>query len=170
MSSPLIMLEFNELSPTLMEKFIGEGRLPAFASLKRQSIVYTTDAELSPPYLEPWIQWVTVHTGVPYEAHGIFDLSDGHLCSHPRLWDRLAEAGRSSWVCGSMNTGPAPDASELLLLPDPWATGVKPHPPGRLRRLLPLGQSIRSGACQQGVAGQRRRHSGLCTLHGGQRP
>ena len=130
MPSPLIMLEFNELSPTLMDRFIAAGQLPGFAELKRRSIVYTTDAEEAPPYLEPWIQWVTVHTGLPFATHGVFDLNDGPRCKHPRIWDRLSRSGLSSWICGSMNIGPATEASDLLLLPDPWATGVAPNPSG----------------------------------------
>ena len=30
------------------------------------------------PNLEPWIQWVTVHSGSVYRDHGIYHLGDGH--------------------------------------------------------------------------------------------
>jgi hypothetical protein len=128
MSSPVIMLEFNELSPSLMDRFIAEGRLPGFAALRQQSLVYVSDAEVEPPNLEPWIQWVTVHTGVPFEKHGIFDLNDGHKCTEPRIWDRLSKEKQSSWICGSMNAGMLERDSDILFLPDPWATGAVPNP------------------------------------------
>lgn len=55
----VILLEFNELYPSLMESFIKEGKLPNFQRLYEQSEVYTTDAEEQPPFLEPWIQYRT---------------------------------------------------------------------------------------------------------------
>ena len=62
----VILLEFNELCPSLMGQFIQQGKLPNFQRFYNESAVYTTDAEEQPPNLEPWIQWVTVHTGQPY--------------------------------------------------------------------------------------------------------
>ena len=47
-----------------MDQFIAEGKLPHFARLKAESQVYITDAEEIAPNLEPWIQWVTVETGL----------------------------------------------------------------------------------------------------------
>jgi hypothetical protein len=61
----VILLELNELSPDLMSRFIDEGELPNFRRLRAQSTLYTTDADEDPPSLQPWIQWITVHTGVP---------------------------------------------------------------------------------------------------------
>ncbi|MHC5730644.1 MAG: hypothetical protein ACYTXY_42365, partial [Nostoc sp.] len=65
-NNSIILLEFNELCPSLMERFIKEGKLPNFQRLYEQSEVYTTDAEEKPPFIEPWIQWVTVHSGLSY--------------------------------------------------------------------------------------------------------
>jgi len=73
----MIVLEFNELSPALMETFIDQGYLPNFKRLRDESSVFTTDAEEVAPNLDPWIQWVTVHSGLSYDEHGIFHLGDG---------------------------------------------------------------------------------------------
>ena len=121
----VILIELNELSPALMERFIQSGELPNFERFRRQSQVYTTDAGEQPPFLEPWIQWVTVHTGMPYSAHKVFNLADGHKLDAPRLWDVLSANGRSSWVCGSMNAGYKPGMNGMVL-PDPWATELRP--------------------------------------------
>lgn len=128
-SRRLIMLEFNELCPTLMDRFIAEGRLPNFRRLRDSSAVYTTDAEEKAPYLEPWIQWVTVHTGLSYKQHGAFDLGDGHKVAYPRLWDLVGETGRKVWICGSMNAA-FRKPIDGYVLPDPWSTGIEPYPKG----------------------------------------
>src|SRR5688572_6631949 len=124
----VILIELNELSPPLMERFLRLGELPNFARFRREAEVYTTDAEEQPPFLEPWIQWVTVHTGLPYGQHKVFHLNDGHKLTAPNLWDVLSESGRTSWVCGSMNTSHRPGLRGMLL-PDPWTVDVRPtHP------------------------------------------
>ena len=41
----VILLELNELVPQLLDRFIAEGRLPNFERLRKESLVFTTDAE-----------------------------------------------------------------------------------------------------------------------------
>src|SRR5512138_2512617 len=89
----VILLEFNELCPPLMQRFMDEGRLPNFKRLHASAQVYTTDAGEKPPFLEPWIQWVTLHTGMTYAEHQIFNLSDGHKLREKCIWDVLSDAG-----------------------------------------------------------------------------
>lgn len=129
MPPSVIVLEFNELCPGLMGDFIERGHLPNFARLRRESHNYVTDAEERPPNLEPWIQWVTVHTGLPFEEHGVFDLDDGHKLTTPRLWDIVSDSGRRVWVCGSMNAW-AGEGVNGFVLPDPWSTKLRPRPEG----------------------------------------
>ncbi len=92
---PVLLLEFNELSPTLMDRFIGEGKLPNFERLRAESHVLVSDAEEEPPRLEPWIQWVTVHTGLSYAEHGVFRLGDPHKVKVPGsgTWSRTPACG-----------------------------------------------------------------------------
>jgi hypothetical protein len=126
-ATKVIQLEFNELCPSLMEQFIGAGRLPNFTRLRRESVVMVTDAGEDAPNLEPWIQWITVHTGLPFSEHAIFDLGDGHKLNVPRIWDMVGETGRKVWICGSMNAS-FRKPIQGFILPDPWTTGIAPYP------------------------------------------
>jgi Type I phosphodiesterase / nucleotide pyrophosphatase len=123
----LILIEFNELSPVLMDKFIAAGKLPNFERLRRESEVCLTDAGEEQENLEPWIQWVTVHSGLPYAEHGIRNLNEGSKLAEPNVWDLLSDAGRQVWVCGSMNISYKLPIDGWVI-PDPWTTNVKPHP------------------------------------------
>ena len=124
---PVILLEFNELTPALMDRFIMEGSLPKLKKLRDQSAVFTTQAEERAPFLEPWIQWVNVHTGVPYSEHKIFSLSQGHKLRHKCIWNFVSERGWPVWICGSMSV--RSDQSICgYILPDPWSTDAPPHP------------------------------------------
>jgi hypothetical protein len=68
---PAIVMEFNELSPPLMQRFMAAGERRNFSRLYREPRTYTTHAQARPPYLNPWIQWLTVHGGMPYDEPSI---------------------------------------------------------------------------------------------------
>jgi hypothetical protein len=123
----MIVLELNELTPSLIHRFMADGSLPNFSRLYRESAIYTTTAAERPPNLDPWIQWVTVHTGLNFSDHGLQRLNEGHTLTVPRVWDVLASSGRRSWICGSMNVGDR-RLADGAVLPDPWTTKVRPHP------------------------------------------
>ncbi len=123
----IIVLEFNELTPVLMDQFIDEGILPQFKRLRDESLVCISEADEAPPFLEPWIQWVTVHTGLPYAEHQVFDLGDGAKLDVPRIWDLLGQRGDKVWICGSMNAS-FRRPIDGFILPDPWSTGISPYP------------------------------------------
>jgi len=127
MPAPLICLEFNELTPHLMEEFIAAGKLPNFRKLRDQSQTFTSDAQASGEWLNPWVQWVSVHSGLTPEEHGVFRLSNAHKLEQPAIWDLLSDAGHSVWVCGSMNAWyHAPLNGRLL--PDPWCQHTPAYP------------------------------------------
>ena len=126
---PIIVLEFNELCPRLIKQFMDAGELPNFKALYQQSEIFHTDAGEEPPNLEPWIQWVTVHTGLPFDKHQVFNLDDGHKQGHQKIWDVVAESGKTVWICGSMNAKAGVDEPGYLL-PDPWSRHAESHPQG----------------------------------------
>ena len=123
----VILLEFNELTPTLIARFMEEGKLPNFHRLYRESQVFVTDAEESAPNLDPWIQWVTVHSGLTFAVHGIYHLGDGHKLDQKCIWDILSNHGLKVWVCGSMNIRYDRPINGYIL-PDAWSTGSEPFP------------------------------------------
>jgi len=123
----LILLELNELAPDLMTQFIEAGDLPNFRRLRQESTLYTTDAGEDPPNLEPWIQWITVHTGVPFSEHRVFHLGDAEeKLRYPGIGRIVSDSGASVGICGSMNAG----YGELrgYVVPDPWSKTRHPHP------------------------------------------
>lgn len=127
----VILLEFNELCPGLLERFINEGHLPNFARLYKGAQTYVTNAtgtEASPDHLEPWIQWVTLHTGKRFDEHNIFRLGQANKLEYKNIWDELSEQNKSSWVCGSMNAKFDAQDSSVACLPDPWSVDASASP------------------------------------------
>jgi len=124
--APVVLVEFNELCPDMLVRFMGAGALPNFRRFFESSQVYTTAAGEKPPNLEPWIQWITVHTGLRLEGHGVFHLGDAGQMSGDWIWDHVSRAGGSNWICGSMNAAYGPEFRGLFL-PDPWTARVAPN-------------------------------------------
>jgi hypothetical protein len=127
MRSPVILLELNELTPQLMFRFMAEGRLPNFQRLYDEAQVFTTDAQEEGLNLNPWIQWVTVHSGLPYAEHEIFRLGDGGQLRQKCVGDIVSDAGGRVLLCGSMNVRYRGPLSGVAI-PDAWASDVAPYP------------------------------------------
>lgn len=123
----VVLLEFNELCPGLLDRWMAAGKLPNFKRFHDASEVYITEADAKAPALEPWIQWYSMHTGVDYSTHQVFRLTDGPLNRRDDMWNLLQAAGLKTFNCGSMNTA-GYDTPGSIFLPDPWCTGEKAHP------------------------------------------
>ena len=130
MHAPVLLLEFNELCPDLLDRFIDAGHLPHFQKLRQQSQKHITSPDGGLEDLEPWIQWVSVHTGLSASQHGLKRLDEGHLCQKDRLWDIVARQQGHSLIFSSMNISYKEPAGKDVMLPDPWAEQVNQYPPG----------------------------------------
>ena len=93
----IVLIEFNELSPTLLDKWMGEGKLPNFKKLHDRSVVHVSapDVEES-EFLEPWIQWYSMHVGRGFEEHKVFHLTDGAKTNDLDIWTHLKNKGKKT--------------------------------------------------------------------------
>jgi hypothetical protein len=123
----VVLIEFNELCPSLLRRFMGEGALPSFRRLYESSTVFTTDAQEAVGDLEPWVQWPTVHSGMSASEHGIVHLGDGRRLEQRCIAEILSDAGLPVGVCGSMNLNYR--RLKGYVLPDPWDKAGVAHPP-----------------------------------------
>ncbi len=112
----MLILEFNELSPSLLTRYIDGGALPNFKRLRDGSstfITRTCDEEL-----QPWVQWPTFHHGRPLSSHGVRNLDESHRLPNDALWDELAAVNKRTLLFGAMN---AQSNHPLVdFLPDAW--------------------------------------------------
>lgn len=124
----IVQIEFNELCPSLLDKWMKAGELPNFSRFHAESDVFVTEAdETNPLNLEPWIQWYSVHTGLPFAQHGVFHLTDGPRAGYDDVWTILRRAGHSVWNCSSMNARKV-SGDGAFFLPDPWCDVETPYP------------------------------------------
>lgn len=120
MSGKLILIELNEINFDVVQRYLDQGllELPAMRSLLAGKSIRTS-SEQQYERLEPWIQWVSVHTGKSFNEHGIFRLGDMAQSSHPQMFEELEEKGRRIGAVSPMN---APNRLRQpgYFIPDPW--------------------------------------------------
>ena len=81
-----------------------------------------------PPLLDPWITWVTLHTGVPPSVHGASVLEqDAETIKAKRTWHYVNEAGHSVGVFGSISAYP-PFPVRGFVVPGPFAPSDDTYP------------------------------------------
>lgn len=139
MTPTVLVLELNELCTPLLDRFMAEGLLPNVARLRAESARFTTDAEETGDRLQPWVQWVTAHTGVGLAEHGAFKLGEGSVNTCPTVADVVGEAGGDVWLCGPMNVVPTRAVCGRWL-PDPWNPDATLVPPD----LAPFADFVRA--------------------------
>jgi hypothetical protein len=116
----LILLELNEINFDIVDKYLTKHstRFPALKKLMT-GVRIRTSCEKQYEELEPWIQWVSVHTNKTYKEHGVFRLGDIVGSGVPQIFEQLEEAGYKIGVISAMNAenrlkNPA------YFIPDPW--------------------------------------------------
>jgi len=87
----VVSIELNELDFALLQGYARDGSLPTFQRLLSTHDLIPTIAETDATHLEPWIQWITVHTGLTFAQHGVFRLGDIVDTDLPQVWEILEE-------------------------------------------------------------------------------
>ncbi len=130
MPKQLIFVALNEFNVQLLNEAADLFALPHLKqalTLLHQRKTVTSDVYDS-GYLEPWVQWVSIHTGTPSTEHKIKHLGDVKSNTKEQLWEQLNRNGISSGIWGAMNAtrGSADHCS--FFLPDPWTFDEKAFP------------------------------------------
>ena len=137
MPQQLLLLELNEINFDYVASYVGRGGLPNLGRLIRRNGVARTVSEQRYEDLEPWIQWVTAHTGMPLAAHGVFRLGDIVHKDLPQVWEQLEGHGLSVGAISPMNASNRLRQAAFFV-PDPWTA----TPPTATARLTALYQGI----------------------------
>jgi Type I phosphodiesterase / nucleotide pyrophosphatase len=116
----IIQLELNEISPVLIKQLVSQGHLPNFSNVLKSWHESETTSEEVYENIEPWIQWVTAHTGKTFGEHGILRLGDVHELKHDQIWEKLSDRGLKCAIVGAMNATPGRQ-KEGVFFPDPWS-------------------------------------------------
>lgn len=124
-----LFLELNEFNFEILDQAGKELGLKNIAHLTQMHRSDTwTDDTYESDFLEPWVQWVSVHTRMPSKEQGIKHLGDVSQLKTAQLWETLSDQGISSGIWGAMNATRNEAKKCLFFLPDLWTAGEKGYP------------------------------------------
>jgi hypothetical protein len=119
-SNKLTLIELNEVNFDFVERYVVDNpkKYTGFEKLFKLRKVITY-SETQCHLLEPWIQWVSVHTGKEYSEHKIFRLGDAVDSKIPQIFELVEAKGFSVGVVSAMNAVNKLIPSSFFI-PDPW--------------------------------------------------
>jgi hypothetical protein len=117
-TSRMLLLELNEINFEVARFYVETFGLRHLAALMAETS-RSTSSEAQYEQLEPWIQWVSAHSGLTAAEHNIFRLGDIVTSDVPQIFEQVEAQGLSVGAVSPMNTQnrlkhPA------YFLPDPW--------------------------------------------------
>ena len=115
-----ILLGLNELNFDFVKYYISKGELQNFKKLFETQPPIVSRSEKDYKLLEPWIQWVTIYTGLSYKEHGVFRLGD--IVEKPELSQLFEELESKGINVGAVSPFNADNRLEspAFFVPDPW--------------------------------------------------
>ena len=141
----LVVLELNELNFDMVKEYAAAGEMPNFSRFIEAHGHAETTSEVSSVELEPWIQWVTVHTGKTFSEHRIFRLGDVETSQFPQIWEELEQSGLCVGAISPMNAANRLSGSPFFV-PDPW-TSTRTDGPWIMRQLASaISQAVNDNA------------------------
>lgn len=116
----IILLSLNELNFDYIKYYISQGLLPNLKFIIDKYGYRKTYSEKEYHLLEPWIQWVSIHTGKFYNEHKVFRLGDiTQADGLAQLWEIIEQKGYSVGAISPFNAANHTERSGFFV-PDPW--------------------------------------------------
>lgn len=125
----MLLLELNEFNRDLLRAIADRDSLPALQQVQSWSATQLqTQDTYDSGFLEPWVQWVSIHTGAPSREHQIKNLGDVPALGLEQVWQRWSRCGDAAVVWGVMNGDRRAARTCKVFIPDPWTFTEAPYP------------------------------------------
>jgi hypothetical protein len=117
----LFFLELNEFNYEFLKQKSLELNLPYVKKIfDLNHKQFKCDKLIEHFGLDPWTQWVNIHTGKKSDDHGLLQIGQSNDLKYKQFWDHLSDQGVKSGIWGSMNIKNFESKNNLFFFPDPW--------------------------------------------------
>ena len=124
MNKKLIFLELNEINFDLIKLYSKNYNFKVFNKEFLDNLK-TTKSEKKYEIIEPWIQWVSIHTGLDAKEHNVFRLGDIKNTTFKQIFEEVESLGFKVGAVCPMNAKNSLKNSKYFL-PDPWTQNQNP--------------------------------------------
>ena len=129
MKKDLLLFEINECSFKFFIYGSKKYNFPKiYEFLKKNEIKIITQDKKEGLNLDPWVQWVSVHTGVPSSQHKVFRMGQVLSKGISQIWDVLQKKKITVLLWGLFNSNLRNTENINLFYPDPWSFTQKAYP------------------------------------------
>ena len=129
MKEKLLIVELNEFNVELLNQGVEELGLKNIQKILNLNHSKTlSDAKTERHGLDPWVQWVTVHTGQNSSQHKVIRIGEVPNLKFPQIWEKLGENGITTGIWGAMNASRNNTKGCKFFLPDPWTFSEAGYP------------------------------------------
>ncbi len=119
----MLIIELNEFDPNYLKKVSKKLNLEHLDKIfKLKHSVTVTDEKEECQGLDPWVQWVGIHSGKPFREHKVCRLSETKKQNFKQIWNIFGE--NKNYSCGIWGVMNAPCNSKKgikFFVPDPWS-------------------------------------------------
>ena len=126
----LFLFELNEFNFDFLKKYSKLYNLKFLKKLlKLEYKKLKCDSVKEMQGLDPWTQWVNIHTGKTAKNHKLFQIGESQKLKYPQIWDSLSKKKISSGIWGAMNSKNNNQFYNYIYFPDPWnfSQDIKPR-------------------------------------------
>lgn len=125
----MLIVELNEYNKPLLSRLCESQPLPNIERILgwKHCVTQTADPASS-GFLDPWCQWVSVHTGQTSSRHQLKNLGEVPPLTTQQLWQYWEQRGESSIIWGVMNASRANTEKCIAFIPDPWTFSEDAYP------------------------------------------
>ena len=129
MKKKILAIHLNEFNLGFLSRGALKYNKKNITKLLRLKKIKTfTKDKIQNKNLDPWVQSVSINTGISSKKHRIFNLGQNLTKDYKSIWDYLTKKKIICGVWGSMNSKYKPNQNLKLYFPDPWNYKDKVHP------------------------------------------
>jgi hypothetical protein len=129
MKNKLILFEINEFDLAFILNGAKKFKYHAIKKFFNKKKIKTFTNDKTEGYnLDPWVQWVSVHTGKASKQHKVFRTGQKLDNSIVQLWDIFSKNNISSSIWGAFNASLRNKNKVDIFFPDPWSFEEEAYP------------------------------------------
>ena len=144
----LLVIELNEFNYEILKKYSKKYNFKYLKKILNFKHTKTTTKDVylgdnnQHGYLDPWSQWVSIHTLTGSKKHKIKNLGDIPKLKFKQIWELKKNINFYIW--GPMNATRRGSGNVKLFFPDPWVYSEKAYPENLNKILKPIKKAIKN--------------------------